>query len=248
MHLSGKTCDIFQHPAAYTLVTGTEHVASDTMILNMDQQSPVFLRINSSWHGAKLHLARVPANAWVVLALFVTASIAMAVHTAFFAQDASLNLKLQHGFRNAQLSVWVDRDLSYSAHLSGAARKRLGFIPDSVQGSLAQVIPLSSGKHVVRVRVEPDDGALVEDSTSAEFADHSQRDLSVSVRRNGMSFNWLAKGEAQAAVVSGNGWLGRYAGSLFMTIAGSIISALAGYVLRELPARLQKTSTTEPKA
>ena len=112
------------------------------MILNMDQQSPVFLRSDPWWQRAKLHLARVPAKAWVVLALFFTASLAMAVHTAFFSQDASLNLKLQHGFRNAQLSVWVDRDLSYSAHLSGAARKRLGFIPDSVQGTLTQVIPL----------------------------------------------------------------------------------------------------------
>ena len=217
------------------------------MILNMDQQSPVFLRSDPWWERAKLHLARVPAKAWVVLALFFTASLAMAVHTAFFSQDASLNLKLQHGFRNAQLSVWVDRDLSYSAHLSGAARKRLGFIPDSVQGTLTQVIPLSSGKHVVRVRVEPDDGSSLEDSTSAEFADHSQRDLSVSVRRNGMSFNWQPTGQTQAAVASGNGWLSRYAGSLFMTIAGSIISALAGYAIRELPGQLQKTQTTEPK-
>jgi hypothetical protein len=96
--------------------------------------------------------------------------------------------------------------------------------------------------------VEPDDGSSLEDSTSAEFADHSQRDLSVSVRRNGMSFNWQPTGQTQAAVASGNGWLSRYAGSLFMTIAGSIISALAGYAIRELPGQLQKTQTTEPKA
>jgi hypothetical protein len=43
------------------------------------------------------------------------------------------------------------------------------------------------------------------------------------------------------------GWLSQYAGSLILTIAGSIMSALAGYAIKELPARLRPTSDFTPK-
>jgi hypothetical protein len=37
---------------------------------------------------------------------------------------------------------------------------------------------------------------------------------------------------------AGQGWFSRYAGTLMMTVAGSIISALAGFALRELPKQM----------
>jgi len=52
----------------------------------------------------------------------------MALHTAFFAKDATLRLKVQHGFRSAQLSIWVDGDRVYSESLSGSTRKKFGLI------------------------------------------------------------------------------------------------------------------------
>jgi hypothetical protein len=47
----------------------------------------------------------------------------LAIHTAFTAKDASLHLKLQHEFRNAQVSVWVDDDLAYSGKITGSTKK-----------------------------------------------------------------------------------------------------------------------------
>jgi hypothetical protein len=47
----------------------------------------------------------------------------MAIHTAITAKDASLHLKLQHDFRNAQVSVWVDDDLAYSGKMSGSIKR-----------------------------------------------------------------------------------------------------------------------------
>jgi len=40
----------------------------------------------------------------------------------------------------------------------------------------------------------------------------------------------------------------RYAGSFFLTIAGSVMSALTGLAIKELPARLRSTSGSAPKA
>jgi hypothetical protein len=217
----------------------------------MDQQFSAELRARliSWWEQTKPMLARVPSKAWVVLGLFLVAAASMAVHTAVTSADASLHLKVQHGFRSAQLSVWVDGRSTFSTRVSGSTKKRFGLIPDAVQGSVAQTIPVSSGNHEVRVRLEPNDGSPVEDSISGEFASHTERDLSVLARRSGVSLSWQG-GSPTASTTgsSGSGWLGRYAGSLLLTIAGSIMSALTGYAIRELPGHIRGRQNIEPKA
>jgi hypothetical protein len=76
----------------------------------------------------------------------------MALHNALTAKDASLHLKLQHGFHNAQVSLWVDGDLAFSGKITGSTKKRFGSIPtDSVQGSLSQIIAVRSGASVISV-------------------------------------------------------------------------------------------------
>lgn len=194
------------------------------------------------------HLAAgVPLKARVVFGLFLVAALLMAVHTAITAKDARLHLKLQHGFHDAQVSVWVDGDLAYSGKITGSTRKQFGFIPTgSVQGSLSQIIAVRSGQHNVRVRIEPDNATMQEDSISADFAHNSERDLSVSARHSGLSLNWQGTGSSEAKGFSSFAWFSRYAGSLFLTIAGSIMSALAGYAIRELPARLRSKADCAP--
>jgi hypothetical protein len=58
--------------------------------------------------------ARIPAKARIIFGLFLLAAVFLAIHTALTAKDASLHLKLQHSFRSAQASVWVDDDLAYA--------------------------------------------------------------------------------------------------------------------------------------
>ena len=187
----------------------------------------------------------VPVKVRVLLGLFLIAALFMAIHTAITAKNASLHLRLQHDFRNAQVSVWVDDDLAYSGRITGSTKKRFGLIPtDSVQGNLSQIIPVRSGQHNIRLRIEPDDAAMQEDSISGDFSDHTERDLTVFARHSGLSISW----QGTALVASANfGWLSQYAGSLFLTIIGSIISALAGYAIKVLPARLRSSSNSDPK-
>jgi len=88
---------------------------------------------------ARQWASRVPVMARVVLGLFLVAALLMTVRTALVAKDASLHLKLQHGFHTAQVQVWVDGELAYSGKVNGAPKKRFGLIPtDSVQGSRQQ--------------------------------------------------------------------------------------------------------------
>jgi hypothetical protein len=172
----------------------------------------------------------------------------MAVHTALTAKDASLHLKLQHDSRNTQVSVWVDGDLAYSGKITGSTRKKFGLIPtDSVQGSLSQVIPVRSGEHNIRVRTEPDDAAMQEDSISGDFVSKTERVLSVSARHSGISMSWQGVDSASTEAASTFAGLSRYAGSVLLTLAGSIMSAVAGYAIKELPARLRSASDSAPK-
>ena len=192
--------------------------------------------------------ARVPIKALVVLVLFLVAALLMALHSALTAKDASLHLKLQHGFHNAQVSVWVDGDLAYSGKVTGFTKKRFGLIPtDSVQGSLSEIIPVRSGPHKVRVRIEPEGAAMQEDGISGDFVHNSERNLSVSARQSGLSLSWVGTKIAPAESSSNFGWFSHYAGALLLTIGGSIVSALTGYAIKELPARLRSASESAPE-
>ena len=217
----------------------------------MNHESIAQLRAKSAslTQQALQSIRRVPLKARILLGLFLLAALLMAIHTALTAKDASLHVKLQHGFRSAQVSLWVDGDLAFSGRITGAAKRKFGLIPtDAQQGSLSQIIPLRSGQHNIRVRVQPDDATVQEDSISGDFASDAERDLAVTARHNGLALSWQGTSSAPPETTSVFAWLSRYAASLFLTITGSIMSALAGYAIRELPARLRSTSDSVPKA
>jgi hypothetical protein len=198
---------------------------------------------------AREKAARVPTTAWIVLGLFLLAASLMALRTAFVSRDAGLRLKVQHSLRSAQLSVWVDGELAYSGKLIGSMRKKFGFLSE-IQGTLSETLPISSGSHQVRVRVASDDGSTQEDTISGDFARNSQRTLAVNARRDDVALSWQGQDAvlADSAVAGGNGWFGRYTSTLLMTIAGSIVSALTGFALRELPRHIASRQGDAPKA
>jgi hypothetical protein len=175
-------------------------------------------------------IQQVPLKARILLGMFLLAAVLMAIHTALTAKDASLHLKLQHGFRSAQVSLWVDDDLAFSGRITGSTKKKFLLIPtDTQQGSLSQIVAVRSGEHKIRVRVQPDDAAAQEDTIRGDFASNAERALSVSARHSGLSMSW--QGPSSARVET-----------------GSIMSALAGYAIRELPGKLRPAADVSPKA
>jgi len=208
--------------------------------------------IAALWRRSGAYLCRIPPTARIVLGVFLLAALFMAAHTAFVVKDASVRLKVQHNLRGAQLSVWVDSDFAYSGRLVGSARKKFGLIPE-MQGSLSETLAVSSGSHQLRVRVISDDGSVQENSTRGDFPSNSQRTLSIVARRDDLSLTWpgveAAVSESVSPVqVPNSSWFSRYAGSLLMTIAGSIVSALTGYAIKEIPRQLGSRPSEAPKS
>src|SRR6266568_9409921 len=201
--------------------------------MDADVISQIRFHTLAAYRFVRARLTKIPPTALVVLGLFLLAAVFAALHTAFSAQDASLHLKVQHSFRSADLSVWIDGKQAYSGKLRGTVRRKLGLIPESVQGSLSQIFALSSGVHQIRIAVASDDGSAEEDSISAEFAPNSKRELSATARRSSLTLAWQSTDPVPAP--ANPGLIARYMGTLLLTIAGSIISAVTGFALKELP-------------
>ncbi len=192
--------------------------------------------------------ARVPAKAWVVLGLSFVAAVLMALHTALAPiKNANLHIKVQHSLRSAQLSVWVDGKQEYSGKLTGSMRKKFGIFNDTVQGSLSQVVPVTAGTHAIRIQIYTDDGSVQQESITGDFAAKSERNLMVTARRGDVSLNWQGVSTALASEPVPDNWISRYANTLFLTIAGSIISALTGFAVKEVPGYI-KSRVQEPPA
>jgi hypothetical protein len=156
--------------------------------------------------------------------------------------SASLKVQMQHSFRSAQVSVWVDGDLACSEHLTGSQRRRFGLLPAGIGGNFSRLVQVSSGRHVVKVRVTSDEGYDNTGSITGDFPADSEISLQVRPRSSGdLDLNW--QGMSTMPDDSGPAWYVKYAGSLLMTAAGSLVSALMAYVVRELPNLLRRTST-----
>ena len=218
----------------------------------MDSSASSTSRASAVYENLTSGLKRVPLAAWMVFTLFVLGAIALAIRGELPATDVNLRLKVQHSFRTAQLSVWVDGKLAYSGKLFGSVKKKFGFIPGSVEGSLSETLALTPGPHTVRVRVSSDDGSVQEDSVQATFTANNPRTLSVTARRDDLSLAWQGVSAVSPPADPGSstaaGWLQRYGGSLLMTVAGSIVSALTGYAIRELPKQFGSRQEEQNKA
>ncbi len=203
---------------------------------------------------------RIPGKALLLLGLFLLVAALLALHTAVTREDCSLRLKVQHGFLSAQLYVWLDDGLVYSGRLIGSrkpirtSKKKVKSV-EPVEGSLSETFAVPAGAHEVRVRVAAEDGSVQENSIRGDFVSHSQRTLSVVARGNDVSMSWESKDQGTASptgpepgpVQVPEGWLQRYAGSLLISIVGSIVSAFTGYAIKELPKKITSTQDEPPK-
>ncbi len=222
----------------------------------MDQKQTVPFRskLTPLFHRALQWLLALPFKAQIVLAIFLLAALLAALHTAFWSKSSSLHLRLQHGFRSAQLTVLIDGNKAYSGKLVGYSKKKYALFGETVEGSLSQVFPVSSGTHDVLVRVEPGDGTVQEETISGVFASGAGRELSVSARRSGLTLSWEGSSDIAPAEEPAEsqtpGWLSRYASALLLTIAGSIASALTGFAIKELPGyfRNRQASAAKPSS
>lgn len=90
-----------------------------------------------------------------------------------------LGIAVQHHFVTADLSVWIDDQPSYSHSLRGAIKKRV-MLFKGVEGYLSDIVHLTPGDHIIRVRVLSEDGSYDESgSISGTFAPGNQQLLAI---------------------------------------------------------------------
>src|SRR6202140_381854 len=158
----------------------------------MDTQSKrnMGTRMAQIWRKSRGWVARLSLTVRIMFGLFVFAALLVALHTALSAKDASLHLTVQHGFRSADITLWVDGDLAYSGKLAGSAKKKFGLLAGSVQGNLSETVALHAGVHQVRVQIQPEGGSAQQNTATADFAANTERKLAVSARSGGISMAW----------------------------------------------------------
>jgi serine/threonine protein kinase len=105
---------------------------------------------------------------------------------------STLDLAVQHQFKDATLFVWVDDKLSLTRPLHGAAQKRL-VVFNGLRGVESETLKIPAGKHVLRVRaVSSDETIDLSRTTSAEFIGGASKSLQVTIdkRNTVMRLSW----------------------------------------------------------
>jgi|SRR5579872_1362477 len=105
---------------------------------------------------------------------------------------STLDLAVQHQFKDATLYVWVDDKLTLTLPLHGAAQKKLVLF-SGVRGVESQTLKVPAGKRVLRFRALSTDQTVdLSKSLSAEFVGGDTKALQVSFDRHNsmMHLNW----------------------------------------------------------
>jgi serine/threonine protein kinase len=106
--------------------------------------------------------------------------------------SSTLDLAVQHQFKDATLYVWVDDKLSLTLPLHGAAQKKL-VVFNGVRGVTSETLKVPAGKRVLRFRALSTDQTVdLSKSLSAEFVGGDTKSLSVSFekRNSSMRLTW----------------------------------------------------------
>lgn len=203
-----------------------------------------------AWASLSNTVWRLSPRARLALSLGCLAAVMLGVSAFVFLPSATLQLVCRHGFRSADITVSIDGEVVHTDTLTGAVRKWLGVL-ERTEGTYARTLPVSAGRHVVTVHLRAP-GFDRTRSLQGEFRRGQESTLSVDAGR-GLSLAWRGTGGGASAAELANpssSWF-RYAGSIMMTILGSIVSASIGVLvqdfLRSRKARLEGTGDVRPQ-
>jgi eukaryotic-like serine/threonine-protein kinase len=94
--------------------------------------------------------------------------------------NSTIDLAVQHQFKDATLYVWVEDKLILTLPLHGAAQKRL-VVFSGIRGVESQTLQIPAGKHTLRFRaVSTDQTVDLSKSVSAEFIGGDTKSLQLS--------------------------------------------------------------------
>jgi serine/threonine protein kinase len=142
----------------------------------------------SSAHGVSRHFRGKATPSAIPLKSSGGTSVARQV----LVPDSTLQLAIQHQFKDATLSVWVDDKLALTCPLHGGTQKRL-VVFNGVRGTDSETLQVPAGKHVIRLRAQSSDQSItLSRSISAEFVGGGDQTLQVTFDKHNTAIrlNW----------------------------------------------------------
>jgi serine/threonine-protein kinase len=106
--------------------------------------------------------------------------------------SSTLDLAVQHQFKDATLFVWVDDKLILTRPLHGATQKHL-VVFNGLRGVESETVKIPAGKHVLRVRaLSADETIDLSKTVSAEFVGGGDKSLQVTIDKHNtvMRLSW----------------------------------------------------------
>ena len=151
----------------------------------------------------------------------------------FSAASATLTIAGHHGFRRAQVSIWIDDALKSQYEVSGSAKKRFGVL-QKVDGSFSRSLRVGAGEHSVRVRFQSlTDSSDITRQTHVSVQAGTESTVYVNADRGMLSLAFAGSGPKPKTDPEPNGDYARTLQSIFMAIAGSALSATVGFVVQD---------------
>jgi serine/threonine protein kinase len=105
---------------------------------------------------------------------------------------STIELAVQHQFKEATLSVWIDEQLALTLALHGGTQKRL-VVFHGVRGSGSETLQVPAGSHVLRLKAKSADQSIdLSKTISANFIGGDDKTLQVTFdkRKTTMYLNW----------------------------------------------------------
>ena len=182
---------------------------------------------------------KVPRKAYWAALLLIAAIALFTWRFGALGKSAALKLTVQHSFSSAQIVVFIDDQAAYTGKLSGTAKRRFG-LRNGAQGSFSHTLHLRPGRHMVRVQIRSTDGYAESSESPMDFAAGKERQLAVNADRrlSNMKMNWQVPETTGTDAVPT--WYQGYFASLSLTVSGSVVSALFGYLVQQMIAVMRK--------
>ena len=106
--------------------------------------------------------------------------------------SATLDLAVQHQFKEATLSIWIDSKLALTRPLRGGTQKHL-VVFNGVRGVNSESIQVPAGAHTLRLRAQTTDNTVdISKTIYADFVGGEVKNLQVTFDRHNtiMNLNW----------------------------------------------------------
>ncbi|PYX32240.1 MAG: hypothetical protein DMG77_04205 [Acidobacteria bacterium] len=170
--------------------------AQDTSVASRRNQKPPVPKVSeneaASSSGNSAAPNSAPKNAKPLKLQTASRSAGKSQPKAVIVPTATLELAVQHQFKEATLSIWIDDQLAVTRPLHGGTQKRL-VVFNGIRGVGSESIQVPAGTHTLRLRAQTSDQSIdLSKTVSAEFVGGGVKNLQVTFDRHNtaMRLSW----------------------------------------------------------